>query len=57
MPNQDDDRLLSLKEGASRLGVSENTMRRWVSRQDIKAKKIGGLWRIRPQDLQQKWKD
>jgi excisionase family DNA binding protein len=57
MPDNQDDRMLSLKECADWLGVSMSTMRTLVKKEEIVAKKIGGLWRVRPQDLESKWKD
>jgi excisionase family DNA binding protein len=57
MPDNQDDRMLSLKECAATLGVSLCTMRRLVQREEIKARRLGGLWRIRPEDLHEKWED
>jgi excisionase family DNA binding protein len=54
---EEDDHMLSLKECADWLGVSLSTMRTLVKKEEIVAKKIDGLWRVRPQDLESKWKD
>lgn len=45
------DRLLSLKEAAARLAVHENTMRTYVKAAIVRARKIGGQWKIEPEDL------
>ena len=39
-------RVLSIKEVAEVLSISESTVRRLISNGDIEAVKIGGLWRI-----------
>jgi excisionase family DNA binding protein len=57
MPRGEEGRWLSLKEAAVKSDVSVGTMRRWIKRQEIKARKVGGLWRIRPEDLEAKWRE
>jgi excisionase family DNA binding protein len=43
--------LLSLKECADHLNVSTDTVYILIKRQQLRARKLGNLWRIRPQDL------
>lgn len=45
-------RLLSLKEAAARLNVAERTMRTYVKNATVRARKIGGQWKIRAEDLE-----
>ncbi len=44
--------LLSIKEAADRLGVSETTVRRMIAEFQLPARKIRGIWRIAPSDLE-----
>lgn len=46
------ERLLTIPEAAELLRVSEKTIRRWISRADLPAAKLGMQWRIRPRDLE-----
>ena len=43
--------LLDIPAVAAVCGVSEKTVRRWISAGDLPAAKLGSQWRIRPQDL------
>lgn len=46
------ERLMTIPDAAEFLRVSTKTIRRWISRGDLPAAKLGLQWRIRPQDLQ-----
>jgi len=50
------DKLLTLKEVAKRLRVSERSIFRYIHSGKLKASKIG-YWRIKEEDLQQFMKD
>ena len=43
--------LLDIRAVAAICGVSEKTIRRWISAQELPAAKLGNQWRIRPRDL------
>ncbi len=43
--------LLTIKQVAGILQVSEKTVRRWIEVRELPAAKLGGQWRIRPRDL------
>lgn len=43
--------LLTIKDAASLLQVSEKTIRRWIDTAELPAAKLGNQWRIRPRDL------
>jgi len=43
--------LLGTHDVARVLGVTPNTARRLMLPGDIPARRIGGLWRVRPQDI------
>jgi len=43
--------LLDIPSIAEFCGVSEKTVRRWISAGDLPAAKLGSQWRIRPRDL------
>lgn len=44
--------LLSVSEVAERLSISSNRAYLLVTDGDLKASKIGGQWRIKPEDLE-----
>ena len=44
-------KMLSIRAVADRLDVSTKTIRRWIDRGDLLAFKLGGQWRIDPDDL------
>lgn len=44
--------LLTICATAEALGVSEKTIRRWISGGLLRAAKLGNQWRIRPRDLE-----
>ena len=46
------DPLLTIDATAEVLGVSEKTIRRWISGRFLRAAKLGNQWRIRPRDLE-----
>ncbi|RLG85644.1 MAG: excisionase [Thermoprotei archaeon] len=46
------EKLLSLREAASILGVSWQTVRFKIKRGELPGIKVGRLWRIDPEDLQ-----
>ena len=43
--------LLTIKETALALKVSDKTIRRWIETHELPAAKLGHQWRIRPRDL------
>lgn len=43
--------LLTIKDTALALKVSEKTVRRWIDAGDLLAAKLGNQWRIRVKDL------
>lgn len=45
------DRLVSVKQAASRLSCSEGAIRKWMTQGKIQRVKVGRLTRIRTQDL------
>ena len=45
------DPLLDIRAVATICNVSEKTIRRWISAQELPAAKLGSQWRIRPRDL------
>ena len=47
------DRMLSVKDVAETLNISENTVRRWIAEGKIKGLKFGRQWRFRPSDMAQ----
>ena len=45
-------KMLSIRAVADHLDVSIKTVRRWIARGDLFAFKVGGQWRIDPDDLE-----
>jgi len=45
-------RLLSVKEVAETLGVTVDTVQRWLAAGKLKGIKLGRLWRVRSADLE-----
>ena len=45
--------LLTPKEVAEKLRVSEQTVLRWLRNGKLKGVKVGKLWRVREEDLQE----
>lgn len=43
--------LLDIPAVATICNVSEKTIRRWISAQELPAAQLGSQWRIRPRDL------
>ena len=43
--------LLTIKDAAVILRVSEKTVHRWIEVRELPAAKLGAQWRIRPRDL------
>ena len=41
---------LKATDKAKELGVSEKTVWRWIKKDELKAHKLGGQWRISPED-------
>jgi excisionase family DNA binding protein len=55
MPNPQNEpppRLLTIKDVARLLQVSDKTIRRLIESRDLPAIKLGAQWRIRPRDLE-----
>lgn len=44
--------LLTIKETALALRVSDKTVRRWIDTGDLTAAQLGNQWRICPKDLE-----
>jgi excisionase family DNA binding protein len=47
-----DDRLWSIAETATYLGMSKDTIMTWIKSGRLKASRIGRFWRIRPRDVE-----
>jgi len=45
------EKMLSIKETAEHLNVSTKTIYNLVERGEIKASKVGNVWRIHPKDI------
>jgi excisionase family DNA binding protein len=43
--------LLNIADVATYCSVSAKTVRRWITRHELPAVKLGAQWRIRPRDL------
>jgi excisionase family DNA binding protein len=43
---------LSLTQSAATLGITERTATRWIASGQLPARKVGGQWRIRRDDVQ-----
>lgn len=41
-------RLLSVKEVAERLNVSEGMVKQWLRSKELAGYKLGGIWRVEP---------
>ena len=46
-----DDRWLSVDEIAKYLGVSRDTIYKWLSQKDIPAHKVGRLWKFKKDEV------
>jgi excisionase family DNA binding protein len=46
------DQLLTVKQAATRLAVSEAAIRKWLYQRRLPAVKVGRLTRLRPADLE-----
>ncbi len=46
------ERMLSVKDVAETLSISESTVRRWITEGKLSALKFGRQWRFRPSDIQ-----
>ena len=53
----DREQLMTPKQAAERLIVSEKTVKDWLRAGTLKGIKVGRLWRIRESDLQEFLKD
>jgi excisionase family DNA binding protein len=45
------EQLLTIDDVAALCRVSSKTVRRWITRRELPAVKLGAQWRIRPRDL------
>lgn len=52
MPDSGDDRALTLAAAARRLSVDVRTVRRLINRGELRATKIGRVWRIRESEVE-----
>ncbi len=46
-------KLLSIAEAAERLNIKEDTLRKWLKEGKIKGIKLGKLWRIREEEIEE----
>lgn len=46
-----DERWLSVDEIAAHLGVSKDTVYKWISRKELPAHKVGKLWKFRVSEV------
>ena len=51
---QDTERWLSVEEIAAHLGISKETVYRWVEREKIPAHRVGRLWKFKASEVD-KW--
>ena len=49
--NVQDDKWIGIEEAANFLGVTKDTIRNWIKKNNIPAHKIGKLWKFRKKDL------
>ncbi|WP_036859470.1 helix-turn-helix domain-containing protein [Porticoccus hydrocarbonoclasticus] len=52
-----DDRWLSISEICLHLGVSKDTVYKWIDRQDMPAHRMGRLWKFKKDEVDQWIKD
>jgi len=52
-----DDRWLSISEICTHLGVSKDTVYKWIDRQDMPAHRMGRLWKFKKDEVDQWIKD
>lgn len=45
--------MLSTSTIAKQLGVTRQTVHNWITAGKLKALKVGGLWRVYPEDLEE----
>lgn len=45
------DNWIGISEAAEYLGVTKDTIRNWIKKSDIPARKIGKLWKFKKSDL------
>lgn len=53
MLTQDIERWLSVEEIAAHLGISKETIYRWVEREKIPAHRVGRLWKFKASEVDQ----
>ena len=46
-----DDKWIGIEEAANFLGVTKDTIRNWIKKNNIPAHKIGKLWKFRKSEL------
>ena len=51
MDNIQDDKWIGIEEAANFLGVTKDTIRNWIKKNNIPAHKIGKLWKFRKSEL------
>lgn len=51
MENILDDKWIGIEEAANFLGVTKDTIRNWIKKNNIPAYKIGKLWKFRKSEL------
>ena len=53
MVKQDDDRWIGIEEASDYLGVTKDSIRNWIKREElsIPAHKIGKLWKFKKSEL------
>ena len=57
MPPETTDRLLTIRDIADRLRMSQKTVRRWIKNEELAAYRLGRQWRISERDLRRFLRD
>ena len=51
MIDNDNENWISITEAAEHLGVTKDSIRKWIKKTDIPAHKIGKLWKFKKSEL------
>ena len=51
MPEQSDDRCLSVDEICKHLGVSKDTVYKWINKHGMPAHRLGKLWKFKKEQV------
>lgn len=49
--NESSEKWIGIEEAADYMGVTKDTVRKWIKRTDIPANKIGKLWKFKKSEL------